>query len=144
MQTGVYKVCFLKRASVDLADNEKVSLWESTYSDTIRFQKDAIQLDGKWRMFFPLEWLGGLAELIIKPLIKSFLKERTETISVQNLERVVIHKKKKGVTFHLFQTRDQGMVEVHIFIAYQNVLPQVIEELKAVVPANLLQEKSEG
>jgi hypothetical protein len=143
MQTGEFKVRFLKRTAVDLADNEKVSLWEPARSGTVRFQKDAIRLDGKWRVSAIGNFLGGgiLGELLIKPF---FLKERTETISVQNLERVVIHQKKKTVTFHLFQTRDQGMVEVHVFVADKNAVPQVIESLKAVVPANLLQEQNAG
>ena len=143
MQTGEFNVSFLKRAAVDLADNEKVSLWEPARSGTVRFQKDAIRLDGKWRVSAIGNFLGGgiLGELLIKPF---FLKERTETISVQNLERAVIHQKKKTVTFHLFQTRDQGMVEVHVFVADKNAVPQVIESLKAVVPANLLQEYNAG
>jgi len=103
-------------------------------------------LDGKWRMSAIGKFLclGFLGELIMKPIIKSFLKERTETISVQNLERVVIHHKKENITFHLFQTRDQGIVEVHVFIAYANVVPQVVEALKAVVPPNKLEEQSTG
>jgi DNA-binding transcriptional ArsR family regulator len=143
MQTGEFKVSFLKRAAVDLADNEKVSLWEPARAGTVRLEKDTIRLDGKWRVSAIGNFLGGgiLGELLIKPF---FLKERSEGISVRNLERVVIHQKKKTVTFHLFQTREQGMVEVHVFVADKNVMPQVTEALKAVVPANLLQEQSAG
>jgi len=143
METGEFKISFLKRAAVDLADNEKVSLWEPARSGTVRFQLDAIRLDGKWRVSAIGNLMGGgiLGELLIKPF---FLKKRTETIPVQALERAVIHKKKKTVTFHLFQTRDQGMVEVHVFVAVKNALPQVIELLKAVVPANLLHEQNTG
>ena len=87
--------------------------------------------------------LGGglLGELLIKPF---FLKERVETIPVQNLERAVIYQKKKTVTFHLFQTRDEGMIEVHVFVADKNVVPQVLEAVKAVVPADRLQEQTAG
>lgn len=143
MQTGEFKVSFVKRAAVDLADNEKVSLWELARSGTVRLESDVIRLDGKWRVSTIGNFLGGgiLGELLIKPF---FLKERSEAISVQNLERMVIHQKKKTVTFHIFQTRDQGMVEVHVFRADKNVTPQVIEALKAVVPANVLQEHSAG
>jgi len=143
METGEFKISFLKRAAVDLADNEKVSLWAPARSGTVRFQLDAIRLDGKWRVSAIGNLMGGgiLGELLIKPF---FLKKRTETIPVQALERAVIHKKKKTVTFHLFQTRDQGMVEVHVFVAVKNALPQVIELLKAVVPANLLHEQNTG
>jgi len=143
MQTGEFKVSFLKRAAVELADNEKISLWEAARSGTIRFEKDAIRLDGKWRVSFIGNFLGSglLGELLIKPF---FLKERSEILSVQNLERAVIHQKKKVITFHLFQSRDQGMVEVHVFVADKNTAPQVVEALKAVVPANLLQEQNAG
>lgn len=138
---GEFKVRFLRRAAIDLADNEKVSLWEPARSGTVRFQKDAIQLDGKWRVSAIGNFLGGgiLGELLIKPF---FLRERTETIPVQNLERAVIHQKKNKVTLNLFQTRDQGMVEVHVFVADKNAVTQVIDSFKTVVPANLLQEQS--
>lgn len=143
MQTSEFKISFLKRAAVDLADNEKISLWEPARSGTARLENNVIQFDGKWRVSTIGNFLGGglLGELLIKPF---FLKERSETISVQNLGRVVIHQKKKTVTFHIFQTRNQGMVEVHVFRADKNVIPQVIEALKAVVPANVLQEQSAG
>ena len=143
MQTGEYKGRFLKRAAVDLADNEKVSLWEPLRSASVQFEKDAIRFDGKWRVSAIGNFLGSglLGEFLIKPF---FLKERTETISVQNLERAVIHQKKKTVTFHLFQMRDQGMVEVHVFVADNDAVPEVLESLKAVVPADRLQEQHAG
>jgi hypothetical protein len=143
MQTDEFKISFWYRAEVDLADNEKVSLWEPTRSGTVRFQKDAIQLNGKWKVSILGTVLCSviLGELLIKPF---FLKERTEIISVQNLKRVVILQKKKFIAFHLFQTRDQGMVEVHVFMADKNTVSQVIESLKAVVPANLLHEQNAG
>lgn len=143
MQTDELKVSFLKRAAVDVADNEKVSLWEPARSGTVRFENDAIRLGGKWRVSAIGNLLGGglLGELLIKPF---FLKERVETIPVQNLERAVIYQKKKTVTFHLFQTRDEGMIEVHVFVADKNVVPQVLEAVKAVVPADRLQEQTAG
>jgi len=148
MQTGGVMVSFKKRAAVDLADNEKVSLWEPTQPGFVEFQKDAIQLNGAWRLSAIANFLGGgiLGDLFIKPLLQ---KSRAETISVLNLERAVIHRKKKDVTFHLFQTRDQGMVEVHvfelmIFAGDKDPVPPLIESLKALVPASLLQEQNAG
>ena len=143
MQTGEFKVSFLKRPAIDLADNEKVSLWEPARAGSAHFGKEAIRLGGKWRISFIGNFLGSglLGELLIKPF---FVKERSETIPVQNIERAVIHQKKKTVTFHLFQTRDQGMVEVHVFVPAKNTAPQVIEAIKAVLPVNLLQELSAG
>jgi hypothetical protein len=142
-QPGVFKVNFLYRAAVDLADNEKISLWEFKRSGTVQFQPGVVQLNGKWRVS-PIGYFmsnGLLGELLIKPLI---LKARSESIPVQNLERVIIVQKKKKFTFHLFQGRDQGMVEVHVFTADKTTLPQVLESLKAVVPANLLVEQDLG
>jgi len=140
MQTPEFKVRFRPRATVDIADNEKVSLWEPGRKGTVRFQHDAIQLDGKWKVSTIGNFLGGgiLGELLIKPL---FMKQRTETIPVQNLQRACIHRKKKTVTFHLFQTREEGMVEVHVFQADKKALPELTQVFKAVVPANVLQEE---
>jgi hypothetical protein len=141
VETGEFKVSFLRKTAVDLADNEKVSLWEPARSGTVRLDKDGIKLNGNWRVSAIGKFLGSglLGELFIKPF---FLKERAETIPVQNLERALVYQKKKNVTFHLFQTRDQGMVEVHVFMVDKNVLPQVLDALKIVVPANQLKEQN--
>jgi hypothetical protein len=137
-----FRVTFKWQAAVELADNEKVSLWEPMYPGTVRFQKHAIQLDGKWRLSAIGRILPGLLGGALGELIRQrfFLKERSETISAQNLERAMIRQKKQTARFHLFQTRDQGMVEVHVFKAEDG--PQVIEALKGVVPASVLHEQS--
>ena len=58
------------------------------------------------------------------------------------MERVVIHTKKKRTTFHVFQSRDQGMVEAHVFVADKNATPEILKALKTCVPGDLLREEA--
>lgn len=143
MKTSEFKVSFLKRASVDLADNEKVSIWEPTRAGSMYVSDGGVHLSGKWRVSAIGNFLGGglLGELLIKPF---FLKDRSETVPFDAMERVVIHTKKKRTTFHVFQSRDQGMVEVHVFVADKNTTPEIAKALKTTVPENLLKEETTG
>ena len=141
MTTNEFKVSFLKRASVDLADNEKVSIWEPTRGGSLTVSDSSVHLSGKWRVSAIGNFLGGglLGELLIKPF---FLKDRSETVPFDAMERAVIHTKKKRTTFHIFQSRDQGMVEVHVFVADKNATPEIVKALKATVPSDLLKEET--
>lgn len=144
MLTAEFKIGFRNRAAIELADNEKVAIWEPTRAGTLRVKNNAVQLDGKWKVSAIGSFLGSglLGELLIKPF---FLNDRSETIPVQNIERAVVHQKKKNICFHLFQTRDKGMVEVHVFqLAQKEAVPEVWELLKALVPPNLFEEKLAG
>ena len=56
-----------------------------------------------------------LGHILIRPL---FQKERRETVIAANVERVLASTPKKGKTvYHVFQSRDGGMCEVHVFSA---------------------------
>jgi len=136
-----FKVSFLKRASIDLADNEKVSIWEPTRAGSVAVSDTGVHLTGKWRVSAIGNFLGGglLGELLIKPF---FLKDRSETVPFDAMERVVVHAKKKRTTFHIFQPRDQGMVEVHVFVADKNATPEIVKALKTAVPGDLLKEET--
>jgi len=135
-----FAISFLARASVELADNEKVSMWEPTRAGSLRLAEKAIQLEGKWRVSGIGNFLGGglLGELLIKPF---FLQDRSETIPFQVLDRIVIYRKKEKITFHLFQSREQGMIEVHVFTANKNILSELLESLKSNIPADLFKEE---
>jgi len=136
-----FKVSFLKRASIDLADNEKVSIWEPTRAGSVAVSDTGVHLTGKWRVSAIGNFLGGglLGELLIKPF---FLKDRSETVPFDAMERVVVHAKKKRTTFHIFQPRDQGMVEVHVFGGEKNATPEIVKALKTAVPGDLLKEET--
>lgn len=141
MRATEFKVSFLKRASIDLADNEKVSIWEPTRAGSVAVSDTGVHLTGKWRVSAIGNFLGGglLGELLIKPF---FLKDRSETVPFDAMERVVVHAKKKRTTFHIFQPRDQGMVEVHVFVADKNATPEIVKALKTAVPGDLLKEET--
>ena len=68
MQTGEFKVRFLKRATLELSDNENISPWEPFRSATVQIEKDIINLDGKWRVSSLGNFLSGgiLGELLIR------------------------------------------------------------------------------
>ena len=143
MNIGEFKVSFLKRAAVELADNEKVSVWEPSRAGSLHVDEAAIHLEGKWRVSAIGNFLGGglLGELLIKPL---FLKDRSETIPFEDVDRLVIQTKKKKTTFHIFQPREQGMVEVHVFRADKEATPGLMDAIKSSVPSHLVQEEILG
>jgi hypothetical protein len=135
MKSGPYKINFAK-AAVQLADNEKMSLWDRNETGTISRREDTIFINGIWRISAIGNFLGGglLGVLLIRPF---FRKTRAESISVQHVERVAVSKKKllSGKVFHLFQSRDGGKSEVHVFTAFnENNVPDIEEFLKSVVP----------
>lgn len=140
MNSSELKISFLTRATIDLADNEKVSIWEPTRGGSININENSINLEGKWRVSAIGNFLGSglLGELLIKPF---FLKDRSENISFQNIERLLVHTKKKKTTFHIFQSREGGMVEVHIFRANETISSNILNVIKMYVPKNLLKEE---
>jgi hypothetical protein len=117
MTSGQFKISFVKKATVPLADNEKVSLWDDMTGGTIALQQDTVSMQGTWRVSAIGNFLGSgiLGFILIRPI---FQKSRTENIPVQHVERIVVGKKWTGKTvYHLFQSRDAGMSEVHTFTA---------------------------
>jgi len=119
MTSGQFKIRFVKRATVPLAENEKVSLWDTDdlACGTIARQLDSITMKGTWRVSAIGNFLGSgiLGRILIRPI---FEKARTEDISVQHVERIVVGKKWTGKTvYHVFHNRDGGMSEVHTFTA---------------------------
>ena len=148
MNIGEFKVSFLKQAAVELADNEKASVWEPSRAGSLHIGEAAIRLNGKWRVSAIGNLLGGglLGELLIKPF---FLKDRSETIPFENIERLAIQTKKNWrgqpkTTFHIFQAREQGMVEVHVFSADKEATPGLMNAIKSSVPSHLVQEEILG
>jgi hypothetical protein len=110
---------FLAKATVPLADNEKVALWDGLSGGTLQARKGILQLDGTWQVSTIGNLLGSgiLGFILIRPL---FQKPRTEAIKPENIERVVIGRTKplfgkEQQVYHIFQSRDGGMTEVHVF-----------------------------
>jgi hypothetical protein len=140
MNATEFQVTFSPRAAMDLADNEKVALWEPTGA-SLHVDDKAIHLNGKWKVSAIGNFLGSglLGYFLIRPL---FMKDRSETIPFQVLERLVIHTKKGRHTYHLFQSREEGLSEVHVFTADAKNDPALMQALKSSVPSHLLKEES--
>ena len=137
------KVRFLNKATVPLADNEKVSQWDNMLDGTLSLQQDSISLQGTWKVSGIGNVLGSgiLGYLLIRPF---FQKKRAENIPLRNVERVVIVSGKKWTgrkaVYHLFQTRDAGMSEVHTFNLCAGDDESAFEQLlKSVVPQDRFQ-----
>jgi hypothetical protein len=142
MNTGPYKISFVKKAAVPLADKEKVSPWDVMESGTIGRREDTITIRGTWRVSAIGNFLGGglLGVLLIRPF---FAKSREQSIPVQQVERVVVRKKWSGKVYHLFQSRDDGISEVHAFTAYaERNVPDIEEFLRGIVPRNCFETAS--
>ncbi len=144
MNTRTFKVSFLRRAAIELAHNEKVAIWEPTRAGSLYLDDAGIHLDGKWRVSAIGNFLGGglLGELIIKPL---FLKDRSETIPFESIDKLVIHTRKKRrerITFHILQPREQGMVEVHVFTSHKDTTSSLADAIKHTVPSHLVKEET--
>jgi hypothetical protein len=137
---SAFAVSFLKRSAIELADNEKVSLWEPMNKGSIEVRAGMVALKGYWRVSWIGNFLGSglLGVLLIRPL---FMNNRSEEILIPHIQRVVAHKKKDRVTFHFFQSRDEGMVEVHVFTADKAISPQIVEALRSQMPAAAFEER---
>ena len=144
MNTQTFKISFLKRSAIGLAHNEKVSIWEPLRAGSVYMDNTGIHLEGKWRVSTIGNFLGTglLGELLIKPL---FLRNRSETIPFENIDKLVIHRKQKKrerITFHILQQREQGMVEVHVFVAHKDTASSLIDTIKSTVPDHLVKEEA--
>jgi hypothetical protein len=113
MSESKIEIWFEKRAKIALADNEKVSIWE-TGSGSFDLSESRLILSGYWRVSMIGNFLGAglLGLILIRPF---FMRERRESIPVKVIQRIVLHRKGKQYTFHIFQPRADGLVEVHIF-----------------------------
>ena len=137
MMTEECKVSFLGKAGIDLADNERLSLWEPSRGGAVGFENGSICIHGKWRLSGLANFicLGLLGELVIKPLV--FLRERSEAVPLECIERIMVQEQKKSVEFYVFQSRDGNMIEVHAFRADKESAPPLIDGLRTRVPAEL-------
>ncbi len=141
MNTGETKIRYLTRAKVELADNEKVSLWENSRAGSLRIDGTTLYLKGKWKVSAIGNFLGGgiLGEILIKPF---FLKERSETLSGDTIERIIIYTKKNKPVIHVFQPRAEGKTEVHVFRPDKETAPQIVNTLKTNMPHDKLKEET--
>ncbi len=143
MTSAQFKISFTKKASVPLADNEKVSLWDDFSGGTISLDGETVHLQGTWRVSMIGNFLGSgaLGAILIRPI---FQKERRESFPRGNVERVVVGKKWSGKTvYNLFQSRDAGMSEVHTFTATAKSDATALERfLKSIVPEDRFQTAS--
>jgi hypothetical protein len=129
------KIMFVKKASVELADNEKISLWdnESYGASFISTKEGSICLIGCWKVSLIGNLLGSgvLGAIFIRPF---FMHGRMELLPVEHVERVIIDSKRSGKkVYHIFQEREAGMSEVHTFKATTEADEAAIEELIASV-----------
>jgi hypothetical protein len=133
-------VGFRRKSAVALTDNEKVSLWDAR-GGTFRVLNEQILLNGTWRVSAIGNFLGRglLGALLIRPL---FMKDRSETIPAADVERVIKKQKWGRSVYHIFQARDGGMSEVHVFTADGAQEWKVGEALRAIVPPEKFTEES--
>jgi hypothetical protein len=137
---GATPIAFQQKARVPLASREKLSMWDAGMSGLSVARQgsfapagDHIQLTGRWSLPVAAAiFQQGLLGLLILRLIR---RPRVENILVDNVELAIIHRKKKTLTFHLLQTRDEGLAEVHVFRAGSKQDPeQIAYGLRSLVP----------
>jgi hypothetical protein len=137
---GSTPIGFQGSARVQLAGREKLSLWDAGMSGlttapqgSIAVAADRLQLTGRWSLpMMAAVFQQGLLGLLIIRLIR---RPRVESIPVDNIELLVIHRKRKTVTFHALQTRDEGLAEVHVFQPGRKQDPEpIVTALQAVIP----------
>jgi len=148
-QTGESKgfapitISFVKKATITLADNERVSLWDDMGGGTISLRGSTVSLQGTWRVSAIGNFLGSgiLGFVLIRPF---FQKRRMENIPIEHVERVVVGKKWTGKTvYQLFQSRDAGMAEVHTFaLGNASDAPAIEQLLKSIVSQDRFQRES--
>ncbi|MGO9095916.1 MAG: hypothetical protein ACLQGV_11905 [Bryobacteraceae bacterium] len=152
MSQAEFPISFLPKALVKLADNEKVSIWEPKpfrgRRATLAIEEKGISLDGYWRLSLIGNLLGGrlMLEWLLKPL---FLTKRAQRVPVDAIRGLIVHSKKGRRTYHLFQQRNNNLVEVHVFTQAPQKTPSVAvpsldDALKAFVPPRLWREESAG
>ena len=157
MSQAEFPILFVPKALVELADNEKASLWEPSAlrkrPGTLKLEEKAVSLSGHWKVSFIGNLFGGglLGEWLIKPL---FLRERSEVVPIEAVRGVLVHtnqyRTEKGRrTYHLLQQRNNNLVEVHAFTLNSKEAknlsgPSLDEALKAFVPTRLWREESAG
>lgn len=120
------KIRYLKKAKIALADNEKASRWEHSLPSegTISLRDNSLQLTGTWRVSWIGNFLGSgiLGAILIRPFFQS---SRTENIALDHIERVVF----ANDICHLFQSREGGMSEVHVFSSADASKKSALKEL---------------
>lgn len=143
MTLAQFKISFTRKATFPLADNEKVSFWDERSIGTISLQGENVRLQGTWRVSTIGNILGSgiLGIILIRPF---FMKQREESITRANVERIVVGKNWFGKTvYHLFQSRDGGMSEVHTFTDAAGTDASTFEQfLKSIVPQDRFQAAS--
>jgi hypothetical protein len=137
---GSTPIGFQGSARVQLSGREKLSLWDAGMSGlgsasqgTVAVEAGRIQLTGRWSlpMMAAVFSHGALGVLIIR-LIR---RPRVENVAVENVELLIIHRKRKTVTFHILQTRDEGLAEVHVFQPGRKQDPEpLVAALRLVIP----------
>ena len=97
---------------------------------------EGMLLDGKWRISAIGNAIsaGALGILLIRPF---FAQARTESIPIQAIERLVVYTNKNQHTYHLFQPRDSGLVEVYVFKAIGKGDVDLQNLLQSALPGSL-------
>jgi len=137
---GSTSITFQLGARVPLASREKLSLWDAGMAVWIEAPEGSIalgagrlQLTGRWSLPMMARALqrGALGLLIVR-LVR---RRRVENIPVDNVELLILHRERKIVTFHILQTRDGGMIEVHAFQVGREQDPEpLVAALRSVIP----------
>jgi hypothetical protein len=127
-------VSFQGNARVPLASRERFSLWDagltalaSAPEGSAAFGPGLLYLSGRWSPpMMASAFQHGLLGLLILRLIR---RPRVEHVAVDNIELLIIHRKRKTLTFHLLQARDEGLAEVHVFQAGRKQDPEYLARL---------------
>jgi hypothetical protein len=137
---GSTPIGFQGNARVQLANREKLSLWDAGMSGlatapqgSISLAADRLHLTGRWSLpMMAAVFQQALLGLLIIRLIR---RPRVESIPVDDVELLIIHRKRKALTFHALQTRDEGLAEVHVFQAGRKQDPELLaQSLQSVIP----------
>jgi hypothetical protein len=137
---GSTPIGFQGNARVQLANREKLSLWDAGMSGlstapqgSIALAADRLHLTGRWSLpMMAAVFQQGLLGLLVIRLIR---RPRVEDIPVDDIELLIIHRKRKTVTFHILQARDEGLAEVHVFQPGRKQDPEpIVNSLRSVIP----------
>lgn len=146
MEASAFRIYFSRGPR--LAENERYWPWDVVCWGTVRFEKDAIQLNGKHKVGVILGVIRFLMTVgPLQPLYRRlFAKNLTEVIPIPDLVRVEINQRpgKKTAFFKLYQKRDDGTVAVHQFVTgvlvrkNEPTSADAIASLMAIVPSSIV------
>ncbi|MBI5695190.1 MAG: hypothetical protein HZC51_05530 [Nitrospirae bacterium] len=122
------RIDFINKVAIELADNERVSLWDTVLTGSISLRGESLHIEGYWPIPSIVNFIDGafLGIRIVHSLLEGtpIVKQRIEDIPVRNIEHIIVDSSMREIAvYHIFQSRDCGASEVHSFYCHADPNP---------------------